>query len=147
MPAIETDPPRRAVASPSPEVRSRPGRLTLLYVSASFQPFATNHDALPEPRCLAIRPDLSLGHPGGRGHDGATPIAPDILSAVSAQKIDADEYGFAGVLDRGDRFGRSVTTLGDPDQDGVIDIAVGVRSPCGRTTTARPTPGRSGCSS
>ena len=69
-----------------------------------------------------------LGTLGAAVTTGATPIAPDILRAVSSQKIDADEGGFTGGLDSGDRFGRSVTTLGDLDQDGVIDIAVGVRS-------------------
>ena len=69
-----------------------------------------------------------MGTLGAAVTTGATPIAPDILTAVSAQRIGVNQGGFTGDLESGDRFGRSVTTLGDLDQDGVIDIAVGVRS-------------------
>ena len=41
------------------------------------------------------------------------------------QKISDTEGGFTGVLDDGDRFGRSVAALGDLDGDGVGDLAVG----------------------
>ena len=43
----------------------------------------------------------------------------------SHQKISQTEGGFGGTLDDGDRFGGSVTTLGDLDGDTVTDIAVG----------------------
>ena len=50
---------------------------------------------------------------------------------LSEQKISAAsvfssaDSGFAGALDAGDRFGSSVTTLGDLDGDGIDDLAVG----------------------
>ena len=40
-------------------------------------------------------------------------------------KISDTEGGFAGMLDDSDYFGRSATSLGDMDGDGVIDLAVG----------------------
>ena len=43
----------------------------------------------------------------------------------SYQKISVTQGGFTGVLDNVDLFGRSVTSLGDLDGDGVTDIAVG----------------------
>lgn len=43
----------------------------------------------------------------------------------SHQKIDETEGGFTGHLDIRDNFGRAVTSLGDLDDDGVADIAVG----------------------
>ena len=43
-------------------------------------------------------------------------------------KIDDDEGGFGGLLEGGDRFGRSVCRIGDLDGDEVVDIAVGARS-------------------
>jgi hypothetical protein len=43
----------------------------------------------------------------------------------SHQKISSTEGGFTGALDNRDSFGRSVTSLGDLDGDGVIDLAVG----------------------
>lgn len=43
----------------------------------------------------------------------------------SHQKISDTEGGFDGILDNGDRFGRSVATLGDLNADGVTDLAVG----------------------
>ena len=41
------------------------------------------------------------------------------------QKISDTQGGFTGVLDNDDRFGQSVTGLGDLDGDGVTDIVVG----------------------
>jgi hypothetical protein len=43
----------------------------------------------------------------------------------SHQKISDTEGGFTGILDDWDRFGESVTSLGDVDGDGVGDLAVG----------------------
>jgi len=43
----------------------------------------------------------------------------------SHQKISDTEGGFDGRLDNDDRFGFSVTALGDLDQDGIVDMAVG----------------------
>jgi len=43
----------------------------------------------------------------------------------SHQKISSTEGGFTGALDDFDLFGRSVTSLGDLDGDGVVDLAVG----------------------
>ena len=45
----------------------------------------------------------------------------------SRQKISDTAGGFTGVLDDGDLFGRSVTSLGDLDGDGVSDVAVGAQ--------------------
>ena len=44
----------------------------------------------------------------------------------SHQKINDTQGGFTGVLDEFARFGRSVTYIGDLDDDGVGDLAVGV---------------------
>ena len=43
------------------------------------------------------------------------------------QKISATEGGFTGVLDEDDRFGRGVASLGDIENDGVSDLAVGAK--------------------
>jgi hypothetical protein len=41
------------------------------------------------------------------------------------QKISDTEGGFTGVLDPGDYFGDSICSMGDLDNDGVVDISVG----------------------
>ncbi len=46
----------------------------------------------------------------------------------SYQKISNTEGGFSGTLDNGDYFGVSVSGIGDLDNDGVDDIAVGARN-------------------
>lgn len=43
----------------------------------------------------------------------------------SDQKISAEKGGFSGDLDSDDRFGSAVANIGDLENDGVIDIAVG----------------------
>lgn len=46
-------------------------------------------------------------------------------AVIGGQKISQTTGGFGGQLDFDDRFGSSVTSLGDLDGDGVIDLAVG----------------------
>ncbi len=43
----------------------------------------------------------------------------------SQQKISSTQGGFGGMLDNAEEFGVSVASLGDLDNDGVVDIAVG----------------------
>jgi len=43
----------------------------------------------------------------------------------SHQKISDTQGGFDGVLDESARFGTSVAAMGDLDQDGIVDMAVG----------------------
>lgn len=44
------------------------------------------------------------------------------------QKISSTQGGFSGTIDDGDRFGWSLSNLGDLDDDGIIDIAVGAHA-------------------
>ena len=46
-------------------------------------------------------------------------------SVLSYQKISATSGNFSNVLSAGDKFGVSITKIGDLDNDGVTDIAVG----------------------
>ncbi len=46
-------------------------------------------------------------------------------TVLSHQKISDTQGGFTGILDDVDRFGDSVASLGDLDDDGVGDLAVG----------------------
>ncbi len=46
----------------------------------------------------------------------------------SKQKISSTAGNFLGVLDDFDRMGQGICTIGDINQDGVVDIAVGVRN-------------------
>ena len=43
----------------------------------------------------------------------------------STEKISAEEGGFSGDLDSDDRFGSAIANIGDLENDGVIDLAVG----------------------
>jgi len=44
---------------------------------------------------------------------------------LSEQKISTTAGGFTGTLDDGDRFGVSCASIGDLDNDGICDVAVG----------------------
>ena len=48
-------------------------------------------------------------------------------TVASQQKISATAGGFGGALDPGDNFGSSVAAVGDLDNDGLVDLAVGAR--------------------
>ena len=59
----------------------------------------------------------------------AQSIPDGVIQPIAAQRIDSNEGSFPpGLLESGDRFGRSCITIGDLDQDGVKDLAVGARS-------------------
>ena len=47
------------------------------------------------------------------------------VRVLSYQKISDTEGDFNGVLNDDDHFGRGVVRIGDLDDDGVIDLAVG----------------------
>ena len=46
-------------------------------------------------------------------------------TAKSFQKISDTAGGFDGILHDGDEFGNAITNIGDLDNDGIMDIAVG----------------------
>ncbi len=74
--------------------------------------------------------DLVVGVPN---HDGNGKKEGAILilflnsngSLKKLQEISSDNGDFQGILNSYDRFGYSVTAIGDVDSDGVVDIAVG----------------------
>lgn len=73
--------------------------------------------------------ELAVGVPNdddGKVANGAVYLCflSPLGTVLFSQKISALEGSFGGTLDQ-DRFGRSVASLGDLDQDGVTDIAVG----------------------
>ncbi|MCP3904803.1 MAG: hypothetical protein GY715_14340, partial [Planctomycetes bacterium] len=75
-------------------------------------------------------PDLAVGAP--RDDDGAMDAGAVWILFMNAdgtvkteQKISATTGGFGGALAAGDGFGSSVTGLGDVNDDGIEDIAVG----------------------
>ncbi len=53
-------------------------------------------------------------------------LAPD-STVKNCQKISDFHGGFTGTLDTSDAFGRAAACVGDLDDDGVVDIAVGAR--------------------
>ncbi|MBW2381981.1 MAG: FG-GAP repeat protein [Deltaproteobacteria bacterium] len=74
--------------------------------------------------------DLAVSAPwdddggGGRGAVWILFLKPD-GRVKSHQKISDTQGGFTGALDRFDYFGGSLSSLGDLDGDGVVDLAVG----------------------
>ena len=74
--------------------------------------------------------DLAVGaHGGDDGGDARGAMWILFLNTDgtvnSHQKISDTEGGFTGILDDGDVFGWSITSLGDFDGDSVVDLAVG----------------------
>ena len=83
--------------------------------------------------------DLAVGAPlrdlGGPDRGAVFILRLNSSGAVKSHvEIGSEEGGFIGVISDGDRFGQSVAGLGDTNQDGVLDLAVGRR---GTTTAAR----------
>jgi len=52
-------------------------------------------------------------------------VPPEAGSVLSQQKISDTQGNFTGIVDNDDRLGKSVTSIGDLDGDGISDIAVG----------------------
>jgi hypothetical protein len=77
------------------------------------------------------RTELAVGAYGDSDGGGPERGAVWILSldsdgtVAAERKISATEGGFTGILHDGDLFGHCLTSLGDHDQDGVNDLAVG----------------------
>jgi len=75
-------------------------------------------------------PDLVVGASGdndgglNRGAVWILFLNPD-GTVKDEQKISSTHGGFTGALENGDHFGRSVSGIGDLDQDGHVDLAVG----------------------
>ncbi len=74
-------------------------------------------------------PDLAVGV--SRDMDGGTMQGALFIlfmnangTVASQQKISGTQGGFAGNLDPQDRFGNTITNIGDLNSDGVIDLAV-----------------------
>lgn len=74
--------------------------------------------------------DLAIGAPGdddGGSNQGAVWIVflDEYGRSKSYQKISSTQGGFSGLLNNNDAFGTSVLAVGDQNNDGTIDIAVG----------------------
>lgn len=74
--------------------------------------------------------DLAVGEPhcsdGGANRGAIWILLMNANGTVnSEQKISDTQGGFLGVLNNNDEFGQSVTNLGDLNNDGVTDLAVG----------------------
>lgn len=75
-------------------------------------------------------PDLAVGadqYDAGSGNSGAIWILfmNRDGSVKNQQRIAAGDGGFEGNLDAGDRFGCAIAAIGDLDEDGIGDLAVG----------------------
>ncbi len=91
------------------------------YAAASIGDF--DHDGIP---------DIAVGVPddddGGIERGALYILFLNENGTIKAhQKISDTQGSFTGDLDNGDRFGSSVTSLGDLNEDGITDIAVGAR--------------------
>jgi hypothetical protein len=74
--------------------------------------------------------DIAVGADGdddGAGGQGAVWILflNDDGTVLTEQKISETAGGFEGLLDNSDNFGNSLSSLGDVDGDGIVDLAVG----------------------
>jgi hypothetical protein len=74
--------------------------------------------------------DLAVGAPfdddNGENRGAVWILFMDADGSVDLeQKISDDEGGFLGDLDNDDRFGSAIATIGDLNNDGVLDLAVG----------------------
>lgn len=70
--------------------------------------------------------DITVGAPEENGHGVILILFLNTDGTVkSYQKIKPGQSGFNGILDIDDRFGISIANLGDLNNDGIIDIAVG----------------------
>ncbi len=68
----------------------------------------------------------SLSDDGGKNHGSVWILFLNTDGTVkSHQKISSLAGGFTGILDEVDRLGTSIANLGDLDNDGVVDLAVG----------------------
>jgi hypothetical protein len=80
--------------------------------------------------------DVAIGNPGESGYGGDLFIV--FLNAdgsIKSHKLIAQgQNGFNGSLGSNDKFGCSVTKLGDIDDDGTIELVVGARSTGDGTT-------------
>ncbi len=94
-----------AVSTKRSAVHGRPWRVVIAVVALAVVMSGQRAQAQP-----------STAGPGGPGW------------VLSHQKISDTEGGFTGILEDRDRFGSSVTSLGDLDGDGVDDLAVGAPS-------------------
>ena len=80
-----------------------------------------NNDSVPDIAVGVIRDDT-----GGSDRGSVYVLFMETTGEVqSFQKICSGESGFTGQLDNGDLFGMSIATIGDMDEDGIVDIAVG----------------------
>ncbi|MCP3902685.1 MAG: DUF11 domain-containing protein [Planctomycetes bacterium] len=83
---------------------------------------------LPDDSCVDTAPFACVASAGLYQGDGSTCTAdtcPPSGQVRIYQKISATQGGFGGVLDPLTNFGSSVASIGDVDNDGIDDLAVG----------------------